>query len=190
MSQLIIENSTLHGTLAVMEGAEVLWKADFSKAGEMAAATQKGVSEASSIDEIIVGIGPGSYTGLRVACALAIGLSLSLGCPAFGCPSVLGYHEKSYRVVGDARRGSVFLAEIKQSKLVREPELLSLEKFYLLLPEFTDLPLFAVGPIPERERLPVILPEARYLAAHRSSYRASIEPLYLKEPHITGGVNS
>jgi tRNA A37 threonylcarbamoyladenosine modification protein TsaB len=186
MSRLIIENSTSSGTMAIAAGESVLWEAAYSKSGELAVAMQRGIAEAGWPEEIIVGIGPGSYTGLRVASATAIGLSLALGCPTFGCPSVLGYDEESYRVIGDARRGSIFLATIDQCELVKEPELLALDQFHLMMMELGDRPLFAVGPIPGCGELPVTVPSARYLAARRSSYRGSIEPLYLKEPHTTG----
>src|SRR3981081_2361035 len=120
MKTLILENSTIHGSLAVADGDSVLWNAEFSKAGELASIVKRVISEAGSPNEIVVGIGPGSYTGLRVAGAAAIGLSLALGCPILGCPSVLGYEESSYAVVGDARRGSVFLAHIEQHALLAE----------------------------------------------------------------------
>lgn len=40
---------------------------------------------------IAVGIGPGSFTGLRVAMALAKGLAVSLGCPIVGVPSLAAW---------------------------------------------------------------------------------------------------
>lgn len=40
---------------------------------------------------IAVGTGPGSFTGLRVAMALAKGLAVSLGCPIVGVPSLAAW---------------------------------------------------------------------------------------------------
>ncbi len=131
MKSLLIENSTESGSVAVADDGEVVIRREFSKAGKLSLAVKEVFLELGAPDEIIVGIGPGSYTGLRVAAATAIGLQLALGCPAFGCPSVLGYEAASYHVVGDARLGSVFLASIEDKQLIRNPELLSIDEFQL-----------------------------------------------------------
>jgi tRNA threonylcarbamoyladenosine biosynthesis protein TsaB len=44
--------------------------------------------ELAQADAIAVGIGPGSFTGLRVSMSLAKGLALSLGVPLVGVPSL------------------------------------------------------------------------------------------------------
>ena len=72
MSSLLIENSTESGTVAVAGEKEILVRQKFSKAGELALAIQEIFLKLGAPDEIIVGIGPGSYTGLRVASATAI----------------------------------------------------------------------------------------------------------------------
>ncbi len=187
MKSLLIENSTESGSVAFAEQDEILIRREFSKAGALSSAVQKIFLEIGAPDEIIVGIGPGSYTGLRVAAATAIGLQLALGCPAYGCPSVLGYEVVSYHVVGDARLGSIFLASIEDKHLIREPELLSKEEFQSLLPMLENRPIFSVGPIPSHTYLPVLRPRAEYLLRCRDSFRPALEPIYLKEPHVTSG---
>ncbi len=139
MKSLLIENSTAQGTLAVASEGDVLVRRRFAKAGELAVAIQAIFLELGAPDEIIVGLGPGSYTGLRVASATAIGLQLALGCPAYGCPSVLGYQNSSYHVVGDARLGTIFLASIEDKQLTRGPELLPAEEFQSLRSKLGDL---------------------------------------------------
>jgi hypothetical protein len=110
---------------------------------------------------------------------------LALGCPAFGCPSVFGYQTDSYHVVGDARLGTVFLASVEDKRLIRGPELLPVEEFRSLRPRLGDWPIFAIGPLPGFTDLPIVRPEAEYLIQCRASFTPSLEPLYLKEPHIT-----
>ena len=185
MKSLLIENSTAKGTLAVAGREQILARQEFSNAGELAIVIQEIFLEIGAPDEIVVGIGPGSYTGLRVASATAIGLQLALGCPAFGCPSVFGYRDFSYHVVGDARLGAVFLASIENKRFVRGPELLPIEEFRSLRTTLRGGKIFAIGPIPGCTDLPVVRPEAEYLAGCRENYVPSLEPLYLKEPHIT-----
>jgi tRNA A37 threonylcarbamoyladenosine modification protein TsaB len=185
VKSLIIENSTEHGTVAVTGEGGILADREFYKAGELAAAIQKIFLELGAPDEVVVGIGPGSYTGLRVASATAIGIQLALGCPAFACPSVFGYSNFSYHVVGDARLGAIFLASIENKRLIRGPELLAAEEFQLLRPTLGDAPIFAVGPVPSCPDLTILRPEAKFLIRCRASFTPSLEPLYLKEPHIT-----
>lgn len=185
MKSLLVENSTENGTVALAGEREILVRRKFSKAGELAAAIQEIFSELGAPDEIVVGIGPGSYTGLRVASATAIGMQVALGCPAYGCPSVLGYQTVSYHVVGDARLGAIFLASVEDCRLTRGPELLPADEFRALRTKLGGAPIFAIGPIPGAIDLPIVRPEAEYLIRCRSSFVPGLEPLYLKEPHIT-----
>jgi tRNA A37 threonylcarbamoyladenosine modification protein TsaB len=185
VTSLIIENSTASGTVVFAGDGGILVRREFSKAGELAVAIHEIFLELGAPDEIIVGIGPGSYTGLRVASAMAIGIQLALGCPAFGCPSVFGYQNVSYHVVGDARLGAVFLACIENQRLIRGPVLLPVAEFQSWRPSLGDAPIFAIGPVPGCPDLPIVRPEAEYLIRSRESFTPSLEPLYLKEPHIT-----
>jgi tRNA A37 threonylcarbamoyladenosine modification protein TsaB len=185
VKSLLIENSTDIGTVALADGIKVLALGEITKHGMLSATIRDLVLEFGPPDEIIVGLGPGSYAGSRVAVATVIGLKIGFRCPAFGCPSVLAYGAATYYVVGDARRGSVFLASIEENRLVRVPELRSGEEFRLLLPELRSRAVFAVGPIPGVVDVPIVRPRAEYLLSRRDSFQPSLEPLYLKEPHIT-----
>ncbi len=68
------------------------------------------------VDRIAVGLGPGTFTGLRIAVATASGLSISSGVPAVGvmtleamAHSMAGGNAATVPVL-DARRGEVFIA--------------------------------------------------------------------------------
>ena len=132
VKSLLIENSTETGKLSSSATRRSPGPPGIFKGWKSCPCRCRRFFELGAPDEIIVGIGPGSYTGLRVAAATAIGLQLALGCPAFGCPSVLGYQNGSYHVVGDARLGSVFLASVEGKRLTRGPELLPREVSILL----------------------------------------------------------
>jgi tRNA threonylcarbamoyladenosine biosynthesis protein TsaB len=69
---------------------------------------------AADMDAFAFGQGPGSFTGLRIACGLAQGLALGAGRPVVGVPSLLALAEQANasRVVAalDARMGETYLA--------------------------------------------------------------------------------
>lgn len=67
-----------------------------------------------AVDLIAVGLGPGSFTGLRIGIATARGLAAALGLPAAGVCTLdalaRGMGEGERLVVQDARRGELFAA--------------------------------------------------------------------------------
>jgi tRNA threonylcarbamoyladenosine biosynthesis protein TsaB len=185
VKSLVIENSSSPGTVALGDGDRVLALREIANSGALSVAVNDLLLEYGTPNEIVVGLGPGSYTGIRVGVAMVIGLSTGLGCATYGCPSVLAYGESAYHVVGDARRGSVFLASVEENRLIRPPQLHSLDEFLLMLPQLRTKAIFAVGPVPGAADLPIVLPRADHLLGRRDWFQVSLDPIYLKEPHIT-----
>src|SRR5436190_478423 len=70
-------------------------------------------------EQIIVGLGPGSYAGVRIAIATALGLRSATGAKLTGIPSIcaLDVETADYCVIGDARRQSFFFARVAAGKL-------------------------------------------------------------------------
>jgi tRNA threonylcarbamoyladenosine biosynthesis protein TsaB len=119
---LALELSTPHGQLALLEGTdhilcEELFVSDRSHNSMLYAPLQRALSLAKP-DLIVVGTGPGSYTGVRIAIAAAQGIALSCGAAVIGWSSLCSLSaEHSYTVVGDARRGLAYLCQIQQGRL-------------------------------------------------------------------------
>src|SRR6266404_6338445 len=184
-TNLVIENSAAPGSLVLARNGIVIRERIFHGAGELATEMARAIGLVDQLDEVIVGIGPGSYTGLRVAVATAFGLSLATGCRRWGCPSILGFAENDYAVVGDARRGSIFFARIAGGVIAEGPQLIPKSDLSDLVGGKLGIPLFAVGTIPELPQVEVKLPSARFLLNRAGGYTPLSEPIYLKEPHIT-----
>ena len=69
----------------------------------------------ADLDAIGVGVGPGNFTGIRIAVSAARGLALSLGIPAVGVSSLeaqaYGHGRPIWSLV-DARRGALYAQEL------------------------------------------------------------------------------
>jgi tRNA A37 threonylcarbamoyladenosine modification protein TsaB len=76
-------------------------------------------------DVIVVGLGPGSYAGVRIAIAAAVGLRAASTAKLAGIASVCGMDTaaREYCVIGDARRESFFFARVSDGRLVEGPSL-------------------------------------------------------------------
>jgi tRNA threonylcarbamoyladenosine biosynthesis protein TsaB len=88
----------------------------------------------AAVERIAVGVGPGTFTGLRVGIATARGLAQSLSCPLIGVSSLEALAAPALDEAGtvlaviDARRGEVFAAAYDSaSGLVAGPKALAPE---------------------------------------------------------------
>jgi tRNA threonylcarbamoyladenosine biosynthesis protein TsaB len=79
--------------------------------------------QSSDIAQIVVGCGPGSFTGLRIGIATARGLALGLGVPCSGVSTLraLGAGAPGAVALIDARRGELFALDADGREAVEQP---------------------------------------------------------------------
>lgn len=197
MKILALELSSARGSIAWLNGDRdpVVreWSNDRKHSGDFFENLQTVTKEFGAAERIIVGLGPGSYAGVRIAIATAIGLQTAWNARLVGFPSICAIESKGddYVVIGDARRRSFFLARIRGRDLVEEPALFTEAELREKLDMLRDsMPLFSPEKLPQFERAVIRHPSALLLAqiAQADDRRFSnppLEPIYLREPHIT-----
>jgi tRNA threonylcarbamoyladenosine biosynthesis protein TsaB len=162
----------------------------------------------AELERIAVAVGPGSFTGIRVGLAAALGLSLASGVPAVGvssfqavgtgmlaAPDVSGYR---CFVLLDSRREEPFLVEIGADDSFRTtPAVTTIADLDALLaaagPSIVvgDAPAIARGPkhFPQHVRLVPTAPNALFVAALAADparrFDLPPKPVYIRPPDVT-----
>jgi tRNA threonylcarbamoyladenosine biosynthesis protein TsaB len=194
MKTLALEMSTAQGSIAWREGDKVLFDgrfaADRKHSGAFFENVQQCLERFGRPEKIVVGLGPGSYAGVRIAIATALGLRSATKAKLAGIPSICALDVKAadYCVIGDARRGTFFFAAIEGGKLIEGPILQTLTELEAKIGEST-LPVYASEPLPQFPVAKLAYPSASGLEEIAGLYADNIdgalEPIYLREPHIT-----
>lgn len=95
MIRLAVETSTMTQSVAVeVDGQVVATRAARRRAGHSASlllSVEQALAdvgrEVRDIEEIVCGLGPGSFTGVRVGLSFALGVGAGIGAPVFGVES-------------------------------------------------------------------------------------------------------
>jgi tRNA threonylcarbamoyl adenosine modification protein YeaZ len=151
-------------------------------AEHLAALIREVVPDMGEIERIVVGVGPGPYTGLRVGVVTAATMARALGVPVAGVCSLdgLGHRFGDGVVASDARRREVFAARYEAGRRVAGPVVLSPAE---VAQRWPDAPV--VGPAVER------YPDLGTLALVEAADLLDVEadlpvhPWYLREPDAT-----
>ena len=198
---LAIESSTSRASLALMCGGEPVFSAGFESDRNHNALLFAPLQEAlarlggEKLGGVVVGTGPGSYSGTRVGIAAGQGVALVHGCPAAGLSSLLAAGVTEGVAVGDARRGSAWWARIgaglPQPALI-DPGLLPdrLEGGGEIFSFEDSIPPAWTRGIPVRRLEPTALGLGRAWLGLPAEIRESLlatppQPEYLRPPHIT-----
>jgi tRNA threonylcarbamoyladenosine biosynthesis protein TsaB len=196
MTILAIDTSTHHGTVALLVDGELRLDETFTADRRTSAALfpvlARALAAAARVDQVAIGLGPGSYAGVRIAIAAAIGLKLGLRAQLVGLPSVaaLETNAPAYLAIGDARRDTFYFTHVEDGLCTAGPLLATADELHTLLAAHSALPVFTSVPLPAFPSAEIALPSAVRLArlAHAGrglTATGDLEPIYLREPHIT-----
>src|SRR5688572_10005526 len=131
MNVLAIDTSTTRGSVAAFAGSTPVFDASFiserGHSSDFFVNLDRALHALGTCDRIAVGLGPGSYSGVRITIAAAIGIALGTKAELVGIPSVLALATEAprYRTIGDARRDMFYFTEIHERICVAGPMLLT-----------------------------------------------------------------
>src|SRR6266480_294933 len=196
MKILALELSTSRGSLAWLDGEIEFtreWPNDRKNSTALFENLQAVKRKIGAPETITVGLGPGSYAGTRIAISAAIGIQLSCDARLIGYPSICAMQcdAQEYCAIGDARRKSFFFARILKNEVIEGPTLFSELELKARLESLDPAtPVFSSELLPQFQRSVIGFPSAPILARLAKERRRSfclppLEPIYLREPHIT-----
>ena len=131
---LVIETATPRASIALVDASGNVEQREFQSDRRHNALLFQPLAELleeaevrRNIGLVLVGSGPGSYSGTRVGIAAAQGVAIAAGCPAVALPSILAVTAaiagRSCLAIGDARRGAYWTADMDGTRLRSEPTL-------------------------------------------------------------------
>lgn len=178
--------------MAVVENGTLVFEEQFGSdrrhSSDLFLTLERALARCDSLDQVAVGLGPGAYSGVRVAIAAAIGIGIARKCELAGLPSVASFEVAEYLAVGDARRSGFYFTHVRGGECVQGP-MLADEQTLLRLVE-SPLPILASGSVLSLPALQIAFPSARKLAVLAQSgigicARGELEPIYLREALVT-----
>ena len=192
MLDLAIDTSSSIGSIALGNAQVVVQSIEFKgpqrhSAALFPALVRLGIPRLK-LRRIIVGIGPGSFSGIRVSLAAAQGIALVQGIPVVGiCSaySVAAQRKEVTRlgVFADAKRREAFCTVFAQGELEKETYLIPMAEIEEHAGKFT----LAVSAEPLTGIPARVYPRAQDLLSLPDSLsgwvtQQPLEPIYLREP--------
>ena len=124
---LAIDTATSRTIVGIIDGGKVLFEGFHEGATEHGFAITELVTKALEIcpkpDQVVVGMGPGPFTGLRVGITFAHTFALAREIPIIGVCSLdaIDIKQSEYTVAIDARRKEIYWAKYKDGVRVSGP---------------------------------------------------------------------
>jgi len=164
---LTIDTATSRTIVGLIKDGEVMFEKFHEGATDHGRAVSDLVAQALSIeahpDQVVVGMGPGPFTGLRVGIAYAHAFAMARDIPVIGICSLDAIDVKAsdYIVAVDARRKEIYWARFENGIRVQGPE----------VSKPSDVEGFAIDQFPSPLRMVAL--------AARDNFT---EPFYLRRP--------
>ncbi|MDC1406110.1 tRNA (adenosine(37)-N6)-threonylcarbamoyltransferase complex dimerization subunit type 1 TsaB [Akkermansiaceae bacterium] len=213
-SILAIETSVPEASIALWSDGAWLFEAEFISDRNHNSMVFEPLAEALALLEgrelstVLVGTGPGSYSGTRIGIAAAQGLAIAKSCPAAGIGSIaatpparsvgVSAAHTTATAIGDARRGLYYISPITASGEAEEPELMDAAVLEQRLASIPDDLLFTLDDPTKlglndqlQERITRTQPQARLLVdvwlgldelRRQQLHSKPLAPTYLRAP--------
>jgi tRNA threonylcarbamoyl adenosine modification protein YeaZ len=124
---LAIDTSTSKSIVGIIEDGKILFEEAHEGATDHGRALSELVAKALKVSkpphQVVVGMGPGPFTGLRVGIAFAQTFALARGIPVIGVCSLdaIQIDQSEYTVAVDARRKEIYWASYKDGVRIDGP---------------------------------------------------------------------
>ncbi len=164
---LAIDTATSRTIVGIIDGDKVLYEGFHEGATEHGFAITELVTKALAVcakpDQVVVGMGPGPFTGLRVGITFAHTFAMAREISVIGVCSLdaIAIEKSEYTVAIDARRKEIYWASYKDGKRVAGPE----------VSKPADVQNFIIDQYPDVKKLVAL-----------SSSQNISEPMYLRRP--------
>ena len=164
---LAIDTATSRTIVGIIEDGVVLFEKFHEGATDHGRALSQLVAEAlkssAPPQQVVVGMGPGPFTGLRVGISFAHTFGLARNIPVFGICSLdaIDIAEDEYTVAIDARRKEIYWARYKDGVRVEGPS----------VSKPAEVSGFIIDQYPDMKKLVSL-----------SAMQNVIEPMYLRRP--------
>jgi len=192
MLDLVFETSSSVGSIALGNEKVVVQAIEFKGPQRHSASLFPALSRLGiprlKLRRIVVGIGPGSFSGIRVALAAAQGVALAQGVPVVGICSAYSVAMQCKEVTrlgvfADAKRKEAFVTVFQNGELEKDTYLIPMAELEEHASKFT----LAVSAEPLKGIPKRVYPRARDLLLLPDSLSGwvrgpLIEPIYLREP--------
>jgi len=164
---LAIDTATSRTIVAMIDGDKVLFESFHEGATDHGKAITQLVSDALQVcpkpEQVVVGIGPGPFTGLRVGITFAHTFALARQIPVIGVCSLdaIAIDQNEYTVAIDARRKEIYWARYKDGQRISGPS----------VNKPSEVPNFILDLYPDMKKLVAL-----------SLTQSVSEPMYLRRP--------